>query len=63
MTRSRALNRSNRITAKRRRRALKTALPGMQDDFCKTDQAFDHAKHLLEKASQKDVFLELIETS
>ena len=48
MTRSRSFNRSNRLNAKRRRRALRSAVPSLKDSFSGIEKAvvcfFSHAK-------------------
>ncbi len=61
MSRSRALNRFNRFTAKRRRRALRSDVPSLREDFHRESLPVDHSEDLLEKACDKETLLDLIE--
>ncbi len=61
MSRSRAFNRSSRLTAKRRRRVLRSVVPGFEGDSRKVDKPIDHSQDLLQKANEKEALAELIE--
>ncbi len=61
MTRSRALNRFHRFTAKKRRLSLRAAVPNLQDDVHAGNEAVNQRKELHQRAWQKDVMLELID--
>ena len=58
MSRSRAFNRSHRITAKKRRMALRSCVHGLKEESRKS---FDHTQALRDKASHKDILVDLIE--
>ncbi len=61
MSRSRAVNRSNRFIAKRRRRALRSVVPGLREDLSQEIKSIDHSEQLQKKLSDKEVLLELLE--
>ena len=62
MSSSRAFNRSNRLNAKRRRQALRSVLPGLQDDSRRLEKSIDKSQELLHKATQREVLIDLIES-
>ncbi|HGY5534811.1 MAG TPA: hypothetical protein ACN46U_04615 [Prochlorococcus sp.] len=61
MTRSRAFNRSHRFTAKKRRHALRAAIPDLNLGTNQARKSVDHSQELRQQAWQKDLMLELIE--
>ena len=61
MSRSRAFNRSSRLNAKRRRRALRSVVPGLQDDFRKYQNPIDHSQELIQKVTHREALTELID--
>lgn len=61
MTRSRAFNRFHRFTAKRRRHALRAAIPALNTETNQGTSSIDHSQALLKRAWQKDLMFELIE--
>ena len=61
MSRSRALNRFNRFTAKRRRRNLRSDVPSFREDHLKSAKPFDHSDQLVEQAVFKEALLDLAE--
>tara|TARA_Y100001968_G_scaffold328358_1_gene375359 strand:+ start:1073 stop:1276 length:204 start_codon:yes stop_codon:yes gene_type:complete len=62
MSRSRALNRFNRFTAKKRRRALRSEVPSLRgEEFCMNRQ-IDHSESLKDEALLKEVSMDLLET-
>ncbi len=62
MSRSRALNRSSRLNAKKRRRSLRSAIPSLQDGSSKKiESTSGHAQQLLQKAFQKELQVDLLE--
>ena len=62
MSRSRSFNRFSRLTAKRRRRVLREALPSFKDALIKSQNMHDHSRELLDKAVQEESLLELIDS-
>ena len=62
MSRSRAFNRSNRITAKRRRVALRQSVPGLKEPIHGSQNDIDHSHDLKEKAKAKVDLIDLNET-
>ena len=61
MSRSRAVNRSNRFNAKRRRRTLRSGIPGLQDDSRRVEKTIDHSQDLLRKAAEKETLADLMD--
>ena len=61
MSRSRALNRFNRFTAKRRRRNLRSEVPSFREDPLKSVNSFDHSDQLIEQAVLKEALLDFAE--
>ena len=61
MSRSRAFNRSTRFNAKRRRKTLRSVLPGFQDDLRKLEHPIDHSQELIQKVTHREAMTELIE--
>ncbi len=61
MSRSRAFNRSTRFNAKRRRRTLRSALPGLQDVSRKDQEPIDHSQALIQKVTHREALAELID--
>ena len=61
MTRSRALNRFNRFTAKRRRRSLRSEVPSMRDNANRIIKPINHADNLKDQAVEKEASLDLLE--
>ncbi len=62
MSRSRALNRFNRINAKRRRIALRADLSSFKEDSSEDAGIYDHADSLLQKALDNESLTELLES-
>ena len=62
MSRSRAFNRSSRLNAKRRRKALRSVLPGLEDDFSKNNNPIDHSQELIQKVSHREALTDLIDS-
>ena len=60
MSRSRSINRFNRLTAKRRRRALRAEVPSHGDTSTRI-KVINHSFALRDQALKKEVFLDLIE--
>ncbi len=56
MFRTRALNRSNRLNAKRRRRTLRSVLPSLQDS-----SRVDNSQVMLRKTTLKEASFDLID--
>ncbi len=61
MSRSRALNRSNRAIAKRRRRTLRSVVPSLQNEMSNQPKPIDHSQDMQKKALAKETLLELID--
>ncbi len=61
MSRSRAVNRSNRFNAKQRRKTLRSEIPGFQDALQRESNDFDHSKNLLRKTKEKEIWSDLME--
>ena len=61
MTSSRALNRSNRLTAKRRRRVLRKSVPALKDPIHGFLNDIDHSHDLKQKAREKVDLIDLSE--
>ncbi len=61
MKRSRAFNRFNRFTAKRRRNDLRSDVPCMSEEFTKASRPIDQSQELREKALQKEAFSDFLE--
>ena len=61
MSRSRAFNRSTRFNAKRRRKTLRSVLPGSKDDLRKLEHPIDHSQELIQKVTHREAMTELIE--
>ena len=61
MSRSRAFNRSSRFNAKKRRRALRSCVPALQDDPSKFEQPINHSQELIQKVSGREAMAELNE--
>ncbi len=62
MTRSRAENRSNRFTAKRKRRSLRAVLPALQADSM-TQKTIDHSQRMREKACEEEAIMDFTHSS
>ncbi len=63
MSRSRALNRFNRVTAKKRRRSLRADVPSLNQEFRSLSSSFDHSLDLLKDAQQKEALFDLMEVN
>ena len=63
MSRSRAFNRSSRLNAKRRRKALRSVLPGLQVDSSKVEDPIDQSQELIQKLTHREALSELIDPS
>ncbi len=61
MTRSRSFNRSNRLNAKRRRSALRSLIPNLQDDSRKLPKPIDHSQNLIIRATDKEALVDLMD--
>ena len=61
MPRSRSLNRLNRLNAKRRRRSLRSAVPGLDDNSFGIEKTIDHSKDLLLKSIENEIVQDLME--
>lgn len=61
MSRSRALNRSSRINAKRRRRTLRSAIPSLKDEASRGTQQIDNSQEMIENATKKEALIDLLE--
>ncbi len=61
MKRSRAFNRFNRFTAKRRRNALRSDIPCMSEEFSKVSEPIDQSQGLREKALQKEALSDFLD--
>ena len=61
MSRSRAVNRTNRFTAKKRRRALRSAVPNLSQETQVMAAPPDHLEDLKDKALDQETLLELLE--
>jgi len=62
MSRSRAFNRSGRLNAKRRRKALRSVLPGLEDDCSKNQSNIDHSQGLIQKVIHRETLADLIDS-
>ena len=62
MSRSRALNRTNRLTAKKRRRALRSAVPNLSPEVTRMTEPHDHSEDLRQKALDQETLIELSES-
>ncbi len=62
MTRSRAFNRFNRATAKRRRRLLRALVPSLsvESESFGVAESTSQAKALRQKARQEEIFLDFL---
>ena len=63
MSRSRAFNRSSRFNAKKRRKSLRSVLPGLQNDSLKGQEPIDHSQELIQKLTHREALSELIDPS
>ena len=61
MSRSRAINRSNRLNAKKRRRTFRSVMPSLQDDLRKGEEPNDQSKDLIQKITEREVLFDLME--
>ncbi len=62
MNHSRAVNRSNRISAKKRRRAIRTQISAKSDESRREIQPHDHSQMLQKQAVDRDTLAELLES-
>ncbi|WP_320677066.1 hypothetical protein [Prochlorococcus sp. MIT 1300] len=61
MTRSRAFNRFHRFTAKRRRKALRAALPIQETEYGKAASSIDNSEKLRRRAWERALVLDFSE--
>ncbi len=61
MARSRAFNRFNRFTAKRRRKALRSEVLSVRDEIGKGDELIDHSQELRQQEFQREALMDFIE--
>ena len=61
MSRSRSLNRSNRLTAKRRRRVLRSVVPALKEDLRGIVKPVNHSQALILKDSTKEALVDLMD--
>ena len=63
MTRSRDLNRFHRFIAKRRRKALRSSVPGFIEEPLRSLETVNDSQRMKATASERDHLLEFIDTS
>jgi len=63
MSRSRSLNRLNRLNAKRRRQSLRSALPGLNDNSFEVEKRIDQSQDLLLKVIENEILRDLMENT
>ncbi len=61
MSRSRALNRFHRFTAKRRRRSLRSEVPTLRENAPRMAKPNNHALELKDQVVHKEIPLDLME--
>ena len=61
MARTRAVNRSNRWIAKKRRKALRSSIPGFGEEFSSPNEPLDSVKQLKEKDCFNAGLIDLLE--
>ena len=61
MTRSRALNRFKRFTAKRKRRSLRSDIPNLRENNHHLPKQSNHSDQLREQALKKEASIDLLE--
>ena len=61
MSHSRSLNRLNRFNAKRRRRSLRSAIPGLDDNSFGIEKTIDQSQDLFLKSIENEIVQDLME--